>query len=67
MSTGRTITLEQNDDGWWTAIDEQSGAVSQGDTRAAALENLDEAIGLVEDVEANDDSASVPNAPWFDE
>jgi predicted RNase H-like HicB family nuclease len=41
--TGTTITLTREDD-WWVATDEQTGVVSQGETRQAALENLDEAL-----------------------
>jgi hypothetical protein len=48
MSTGvaPTITLIENDDGWWTARDEARELTSQGKTRADALDNLDEAIAL---------------------
>jgi predicted RNase H-like HicB family nuclease len=45
----RRITLTENPDGWWTAYDEEAEAVSQGPTREEALENLDEAVKLVED------------------
>ncbi|WP_276258642.1 type II toxin-antitoxin system HicB family antitoxin [Haloglomus litoreum] len=48
MSTGREIRLVENEDGWWTAIDEATGVASQGETREAALENLDEAVALHE-------------------
>ena len=41
-----TISLIENDDGWWTARDEETGAVSQGETREDALDNLDEAVAL---------------------
>ncbi|MFC6721406.1 type II toxin-antitoxin system HicB family antitoxin [Halobacteriaceae archaeon SHR40] len=35
------------DDGeWWVATDVETGAASQGETRAEALENLDEAVAL---------------------
>ncbi|MFB6295681.1 MAG: type II toxin-antitoxin system HicB family antitoxin [Halobacteriales archaeon] len=46
MSTGRQIRLIENPDGWWTAKDVDTGAVSQGETREAALDNLDEAVAL---------------------
>lgn len=46
MSTGRQIRLIENSDGWWTATDVDTGAVSQGETREAALDNLDEAVAL---------------------
>ena len=42
-STGTTITLTREEK-WWVAKDEQTGVVSQGKTRQAALENLDEAL-----------------------
>lgn len=44
----REIRLIENPDGWWTARDIASGAVSQGETQVAALENLEEAVDLVE-------------------
>jgi hypothetical protein len=35
------------DDGeWWVATDVETGVTSQGDTREAALANLDEAVAL---------------------
>lgn len=40
---GTTITLTREDD-WWVATDEETGVVSQGKSRAQALENLDEAL-----------------------
>lgn len=42
----REIRLIKNPDGVWTAIDESTNVASQGDTREAALENLDEAVAL---------------------
>jgi len=50
MSTGLrpTITLIENDDGWWTARDEERELTSQGETREAALGNLDEAVAAAE-------------------
>lgn len=45
---GREIRLIENPDGWWTARDLGSGAVSQGETQAEALENLREAVDLME-------------------
>jgi len=44
--SGRTITLTQEDDGWWAARDEATGVASQGETRQDALDNLDEAVAL---------------------
>ena len=41
-----TITLIENDDGWWTARDEERGVTTQGKTRDDALDNLDEAVAL---------------------
>jgi len=46
MSQGREIRLLEEDDGWWSAIDEETGVASQGETREEALENLDEAVAL---------------------
>jgi len=46
MSTGREIRLIEEDDGWWSAVDEETGVASQGESRSAALENLDEAVAL---------------------
>lgn len=44
----REIRLIENPDGWWTARDLETGAVSQGETQNQALENLEEAVALVE-------------------
>lgn len=41
-----TITLTENEDGWWTARNVEVGVASQGETRQEALENLDEAVAL---------------------
>ncbi|ERJ07088.1 hypothetical protein HLRTI_000951, partial [Halorhabdus tiamatea SARL4B] len=46
MSTGREISLIENDSGQWSAIDEETGVASQGESRQEALENLDEAVAL---------------------
>lgn len=46
MSTGREIRLIEEDDGGWSAIDEEIGVASCGDTREEALEMLDEAVAL---------------------
>jgi len=45
-SPRREIRLVQEEDGWWSAIDEGVGVASQGETRFEALENLDEAVAL---------------------
>jgi predicted RNase H-like HicB family nuclease len=66
MSTGREIRLIEEDDGWWSAIDEESGVASQGETRKDALENLDEAVRLTVAAEAGNAEAPEPDAPWFD-
>jgi len=46
MSTGREIRLIEEDDGGWSAIDEELNVASQGETREEALEMLDEAVAL---------------------
>lgn len=66
MRTGREIRLVEEDDGWWSAIDEATGIASQGDTRAGALEHLDEAIALAEEATVDDTPAPEPDAPWFE-
>lgn len=66
MSTGREIRLIEEDDGWWSAVDEETGVASQGETRQAALENLDEAVELTEEARADAPVAETPDAPWFD-
>ena len=38
-----TITLTESDE-WWVARDTETGVTSQGKTREAALNNLDEAL-----------------------
>jgi predicted RNase H-like HicB family nuclease len=65
MSTGGEIRLVENEDGWWTAIDEATGVASQGETREEALENLDEAVELTEEALNDDTPAPEPDAPWF--
>ncbi|WP_254544444.1 type II toxin-antitoxin system HicB family antitoxin [Halomarina pelagica] len=42
------ITLTQDEDGWWTARDETRKLTTQGETRAAALESLDEVTDALE-------------------
>jgi predicted RNase H-like HicB family nuclease len=66
MSTGREIRLVEEDDGWWSAIDEETGVVSQRPTRREALDNLDEVVELTAEAEAEDTAALEPDAPWFD-
>lgn len=45
MSSGQEIQLTEDGD-WWVARDVETGVASQGRTRTAALENLDEAVAL---------------------
>lgn len=66
MSTGREIRLIEEDDGWWSAVDEDTGVASQGPTRTAALENLDEAVELTEAVRKDVSASPEPDAPWFE-
>ena len=66
MSTGREIRLIEEDDGWWAAIDEETGVASQGETRQDALANLDEAVALTKETESADTPAPELDAPWFD-
>jgi predicted RNase H-like HicB family nuclease len=40
------ISLSLGESGLWVARDEETGVASQGETRAEALENLDEAVAL---------------------
>jgi predicted RNase H-like HicB family nuclease len=63
----REIRLIQEDDGWWSAIDEGTGVASQGETRSEALDNLDEAVELTEEARVDETGAPEPDAPWFDE
>ncbi|GGL69208.1 type II toxin-antitoxin system HicB family antitoxin [Halocalculus aciditolerans] len=67
MSTGREIRLVEEDDGWWSAIDEAAGVASQGETRREALADLDEAVAVTEDARTDDTPAPEPDAPWFDD
>jgi len=66
MSTGREIRLIEEDDGWWSAIDQDTGVASQGETRADALANLDDAVELTREAR-DDEPAPEPEAPWFDD
>mgnify|MGYP005868566793 FL=1 len=67
MSTGREIRLIEADDGWWSAIDEETGVASQGPTRSEALENLDAAVSLTQTARDEDTGAPEPDAPWFED
>jgi predicted RNase H-like HicB family nuclease len=66
MSTGREIRLIEEDEGGWSAIDEETGVASQGETRGEALANLDEAIELTKEAREADTDAPEPDAPWFE-
>ena len=66
MSTGREIRLVEEDDGWWSAVDEGTGVASQGRTRNEALENLDEAVELTDEARSDDTPAPEPDVPWFE-
>lgn len=44
----REIRLLKNPDGRWTARDLRVGVTAQGETRSAALDNLDAVVGAVE-------------------
>jgi len=63
----REIRLIEYDDGWWTAIDEAASVASQGESRAEALANLDEAVEMSEAALEEDTPAPEPDVPWFDE
>jgi predicted RNase H-like HicB family nuclease len=62
----REIKLTQEGD-WWVAKDEEEGVASQGETRVEALENLDEAVALTQEVREEMDDAPEPSVPWFDD
>jgi len=66
MSTGREIRLIEEDDGGWSAIDDETGVASQGETRREALDNLDQAVELSKEAREVDTEAPEPDAPWFD-
>jgi len=67
MSTTREIRLIEADDGWWSAIDKETGVASQGSTRQEALKNLDEAVSLTAEARDDETPAPEPDAPWFDD
>jgi predicted RNase H-like HicB family nuclease len=66
MSKGREIRLVEEDDGWWSAIDEETGVASQGESRREALENLDTAVEITIEASSEDTASPEPDAPWFD-
>ena len=43
-----TITLTENDDGWWTARNLIIGVTAQGQTSEEALSNLTEVVDAIE-------------------
>ena len=61
------ITVTKSD-GWFVAKDAQTGVVSQGETKADALENLADAIRLYERPipENADDDLDPSDAPWLE-
>jgi predicted RNase H-like HicB family nuclease len=64
----RKITLTEDEEtGLWSAVDEDEGVASQGETRHEALENLDEAVALTQEVREEMDDAPEPSVPWFDD
>ncbi|MFB6074175.1 MAG: type II toxin-antitoxin system HicB family antitoxin [Haloarculaceae archaeon] len=65
MSTGREIRLVEEEDGWWSAIDEERDVASQGATRTEALENLDEAVAATRAAAESGAESPEPDAPWF--
>ena len=66
MSTGREIRLIEEDEGGWSAIDEELNVASQGETREEALANLDEAVELTKEAREADTDAPEAEAPWFE-
>jgi predicted RNase H-like HicB family nuclease len=62
----REIRLIEEDDGGWSAVKGETGVASQGPTRQEALENLDEAVELTREAQADDTPAPEPDAPWFE-
>jgi predicted RNase H-like HicB family nuclease len=47
----RQVLLQRGEDGWWVAeVPSLPGAVSQGRTKAEAIENIRDAIELLIDV-----------------
>ncbi|WP_424014628.1 type II toxin-antitoxin system HicB family antitoxin [Halorubrum xinjiangense] len=67
MSTGREIRLIEEDEGGWSAIDQELNVASQGETREEALSNLDEAVELTKEAREADTDAPEPDVLWFDD
>lgn len=80
---GEGVRFVHEDDGRITAVDEETGVASFGETKSEALRMLAEALELHEgggDTVSDDDlremgvdpatipdEATVPDAPWFDD
>lgn len=64
-AAGDSVTLHEQDDGWWTAVDEATDVASQGETRPGALANLAEALELRRQALETDSDPPEPDAPWF--
>jgi len=73
-SQRREIRLVEEDNGRWSAINEQVGVASQGEAHSEALVNLDEAVALhtgdiggpITDAELRDlgiDPDTIPDEP----
>lgn len=60
-----SVTLHEQDDGWWTAVDEATDVASQGESRAEALANLAEALELRREALESDSLPPEPDVPWF--
>lgn len=63
-SADETISLTHEGD-WYVATDETTGIASQGETKAAALENLAEALELHDRPVDDGDKPDPSTAPWF--
>jgi predicted RNase H-like HicB family nuclease len=50
----------------WVAKEEETGVVSQGETREKALENLDEALELYVESVPEELEVTEPSPPWFE-
>ena len=66
MSTGREIRLTEAGEGGWSAIHEEPGVASQGDTLEEALTNLAESIAPTQEAREADPDAPEPDPPWSD-
>ena len=65
MSTGREIRLLEENDGGWSAVDEQAGVANQSETWEEALQNLNEAVELTLEARGEGTNAPAPAAPWL--